>query len=71
MPSRVLLATPDVTFGEFECPPADPLWDEINANIGGRPHVVFPRTRVVIAQQARLSAAEGDTLYLVAGEPPR
>jgi len=52
MPSRVLLETGDVTFGEFECPPGDPLWDEVNANIGPRAHVVFPRTRVVIAQQA-------------------
>ena len=52
MPSRVLLATPEVTFGEFDCPPGDPLWGAVNANID-KPHVVIPRTHVVIAQQAR------------------
>lgn len=52
MRSRVLLAIPEVTFGEFECPPGDPLWDEVNANID-QPHVVIPRTHVVIAQQSR------------------
>ena len=51
MPSRVLLETAELAFGEFECPPGDPLWAEVNANIGARPHVVFPRTHVVIAQQ--------------------
>jgi AraC-like DNA-binding protein len=50
MRSRTLLETPDLTLGEFDCPPGDPLWGEVNANIGPRPHVVFPRTRVVIAQ---------------------
>jgi AraC-like DNA-binding protein len=49
--SRVLLDTPQVTVGEFECPPGDPLWDQVNANIGSRPHIVFPRTRTVIAQR--------------------
>jgi len=52
VPSRVLLATPEVTFGEFDCPPGDPLWGAVNANID-KPHVVIPRTHVVIAQQAR------------------
>ena len=53
MASSVLLATPELTFGEFVCPPGDPLWDEVNGNIGARPHVVFPRTHVVIAQHRR------------------
>ena len=53
MASQVLLATPDLTFGEFVCPPGDPLWKEVNGNIGARPHIVFPRTHVVIAQQRR------------------
>ena len=50
MASRVLLRTRELTFGEFTCPPGDPLWDEVNTNIGAQPHVVFPRTRVLIAQ---------------------
>jgi len=50
MRSRVLLEMPDLVLGEFECPPGDPLWREVNDNIGARPHVVFPRTHVVIAQ---------------------
>jgi AraC-like DNA-binding protein len=47
--SRVLLATGDLTLGEFACAPGDRLWHEVN-DIGGRAHVVFPRTRVLIAQ---------------------
>ena len=53
MTSTVLLTTPALTFGEFVCPPGDPLWSEVNGNIGARPHIVFPRTHVVIAQQRR------------------
>ena len=49
MVSRVLLATPELTLGEFVCASGDRLWDEVN-DIGARPHVVFPRTRVLIAQ---------------------
>jgi AraC-like DNA-binding protein len=49
MPSRVLLATPELTLGEFACASGDRLWDEVN-DIGGRAHVVFPRTPVVIEQ---------------------
>jgi AraC-like DNA-binding protein len=49
MRSGVLLEMPDLALGEFECPPGDALWDEVN-DIGARPHVVFPRTHVVIAQ---------------------
>jgi AraC-like DNA-binding protein len=47
--SRVLLATKELTLGEFTCASGDRLWDEVN-DIGARPHVVFPRTRVLIAQ---------------------
>jgi AraC-like DNA-binding protein len=48
--SRVLLETPELTLGEFACAPGDRLWGEVNTNIGPRPHVVFPRTHVLIAQ---------------------
>jgi AraC family transcriptional regulator len=47
--SKVLLATEELTLGEFLCASGDRLWDEVN-DIGGRAHVVFPRTRVLIAQ---------------------
>jgi AraC-like DNA-binding protein len=47
--SRVLLATENLTLGEFLCASGDRLWDEVN-DIGSRAHVVFPRTRVLIAQ---------------------
>jgi AraC-like DNA-binding protein len=47
--SRVLLAMPELTLGEFVCERGDRLWDEVN-DIGEGAHVVFPRTRVVIAQ---------------------
>lgn len=50
MRSNVLLETTDLTLGEFECGPGDPLWREVNENIDARPHVVFPRTRVLITQ---------------------
>jgi AraC-like DNA-binding protein len=49
--SRTLLKTPELTVGEFACVPGDPLWDEVNTNMGSRPHVVFPRTHVLIAQE--------------------
>ena len=49
MASTVLLATPELTLGEFACASGDRLWDEVN-DIGGRAHVVFPRTPVVIEQ---------------------
>ncbi len=49
MLSRVLLATKDLTLGEFSCASGDRLWDEVN-DIGSRAHVVFPRTHVLIAQ---------------------
>ena len=51
MSSRVLLATQELTLGEFACAPGEPLWEEVNTNIGPRPHVVFPRTHVLIAQE--------------------
>jgi hypothetical protein len=47
--SRALLRTPELTLGEFVCAPGDPLWDEVNT-MSRRPHVVFPRTHVLIAQ---------------------
>ena len=50
MRSRVLLQIPELTLGEFACAPGDRMWDEVNDNIGARPHVVFPRTHVLIAQ---------------------
>ena len=49
MASTVLLAMPELTLGEFACERGDRLWDEVN-DIGGSPHVVFPRTRVLIEQ---------------------
>jgi AraC family transcriptional regulator len=48
--SRILLRTSELTLGEFACAPGDRLWGEVNTNIGARPHVVFPRTHVLIAQ---------------------
>jgi AraC family transcriptional regulator len=47
--SRVLLRTADLTLGDFACASGDRMWDEVN-DIGARPHVVFPRTHVLIAQ---------------------
>jgi AraC-like DNA-binding protein len=49
--SRVLLETPALRLGEFACAPGDPAWDEVNTNMGAWPHVVFPRTPVLIAQE--------------------
>src|SRR4051794_28998102 len=49
MTSQVLLATPELTLGEFACASGDRLWDEVN-DIGRRAHVVFPRTPVLIEQ---------------------
>jgi AraC-like DNA-binding protein len=46
--TRVLLDTDALQVGEFTCVPGHPLWNEVNDNIGGRPHVVFPRTTVYI-----------------------
>src|SRR3954465_6992004 len=50
MSSRVLLETPELRLGEFTCAPGDPLWSEVNTNMGAWPHVVFPHTHVLIAQ---------------------
>jgi AraC-like DNA-binding protein len=47
--SRVLLQMPELTLGDFACASGDRMWDEVN-DIGPRPHVVFPRTHVLIAQ---------------------
>lgn len=49
--TRVLLETDELQVGEFHCAPAHPLWDEVNDNIGSRPHVVFPRTTVYIERR--------------------
>jgi AraC family transcriptional regulator len=38
--------------GEFVCPPGDRRWKETNA-VSDAPHLVFPRTSVVIAQAGR------------------
>jgi AraC-like DNA-binding protein len=51
MASRILLQTHELTLGEFACAPGDRLWGEVNTNIGALPHVVFPRTHVLIAQE--------------------
>jgi AraC family transcriptional regulator len=48
--TRLLLDTAAVQVGEFDCGPGHPLWDEVNDNIGSRPHVVFPRTSVYIGR---------------------
>jgi len=47
--SRVLLEMPELTLGDFACASGDRMWDEVN-DIGPKPHVVFPRTHVLIAQ---------------------
>ena len=49
MRSRVLLQMPELTLGDFACASGDRMWDEVN-DIGPNPHVVFPRTHVLIAQ---------------------
>ena len=49
MRSRVLLQMPELTLGDFACASGDRMWDEVN-DIGPSPHVVFPRTHVLIAQ---------------------
>ena len=46
---RILFRSRLLTVGEFVCPPDDPRWHETNA-VSEAPHVVFPRTSVVIAQ---------------------
>jgi AraC-like DNA-binding protein len=53
--SRVLLETRTFRLGEFTCAPGDRLWDEVNTNMGAWPHVVFPRTHVLIAQEGARS----------------
>jgi AraC-like DNA-binding protein len=47
--SRVLLEMPELVLGDFACASGDRMWDEVN-DIGAEPHVVFPRTHVLIAQ---------------------
>src|SRR4051812_9008282 len=49
---KPLLETPLLMLGEFRCPPEDDAWREMNT-IGDRPHVVFPRTTVLIEQEGR------------------
>ena len=44
------MGTPELTLGEFVCAPGDPLWDQVNTNMGAWPHVVFPRRDVLIVQ---------------------
>jgi AraC-like DNA-binding protein len=44
------MRTPELTLGEFVCAPGDPLWDQVNTNMGAWPHVVFPRRHVLIVQ---------------------
>jgi AraC family transcriptional regulator len=50
MRSRVLLQTAQWRLGEFLCAPGDPAWNEVNTNMGAWPHLVFPRSHVLIAQ---------------------
>src|SRR6185436_11360818 len=40
---------PELTLGDFACASGDRMWNEVN-DIGPSPHVVFPRTHVLIAQ---------------------
>jgi AraC family transcriptional regulator len=49
---QVLFRSPLFVVGEFVCPPADLRWQETNA-VSDAPHLVFPRTSVVIAQAGR------------------
>ncbi|HEU0247215.1 MAG TPA: AraC family transcriptional regulator [Gaiellaceae bacterium] len=46
-PAHVLFGSDVLDVGEFRCWPDHPRWEELN-DIGGRPHVVFPGTSVVI-----------------------
>jgi AraC-like DNA-binding protein len=46
--TRVLFESGGLELGEFRCAPGHPYWREVNDNIGGWPHVVFPRTTVYI-----------------------
>jgi AraC-like DNA-binding protein len=45
--SRIVFSSSLFAVGEFRCPPGSPLWNSLNL-IGPWPHVVFPRTSVVI-----------------------
>jgi AraC-like DNA-binding protein len=48
--TRLLLEGKTFEVGEFRCAPVHPLWDEVNDNIGPRPHLAFPLTSVYIDQ---------------------
>ena len=48
--TRLLLEGETFEVGEFRCAPVHPLWQEVNDNIGPRPHLVFPQTSVYIDQ---------------------
>jgi AraC-like DNA-binding protein len=48
--TRLLLEGETFEVGEFRCAPVHPLWDEVNDNIGPRPHLAFPLTSVYIDQ---------------------
>jgi AraC-like DNA-binding protein len=48
--TRLLLEGETFEVGEFRCAPVHPLWDEVNDNIGPRPHLAFPLTSVFIDQ---------------------
>ncbi|MFL5965025.1 MAG: helix-turn-helix domain-containing protein [Gaiellaceae bacterium] len=48
----ILFRSPMFVVGEFVCRPGDPRWRETNA-VSDAPHIVFPRTSVVIAQVGR------------------
>jgi AraC-like DNA-binding protein len=48
--TRLLLEGETFEVGEFRCAPVHPLWNEVNDNIGPRPHLAFPLTTVYIDQ---------------------
>jgi AraC-like DNA-binding protein len=64
--TQILFEAGGLELGEFRCEPEHPLWHEVNDNIGGRPHVVFPRTTVYLERRpgdARLATPNDVVLY--------
>jgi AraC-like DNA-binding protein len=70
--STVLHAGPGLVLGEFHCPAHDPRWRGVE-DIGDRPHVVFPRTAVEIAQRDRppVLATANHAIFYDAHQPYR
>jgi AraC-like DNA-binding protein len=57
-------STPWLRVGLFRCPPKSELWNELNDNIGERPHVVFPGTVVgLVRRGTRLTVTPNDVVF--------